>query len=1084
MNLYSFRKTLLLAAVFAATSFPALCQSITGTILGTVTDPSGAVVSGAKLTVTSVQQGWNQTASTDGSGDYIFTHLPPGTYTVTVGSPGFQTYTATGLELLVDQRARIDATLQPGAVSDQVTVTAGSPLLETDSNALGHVVDTRDIRTLPLNGRRFFDLALLTAGAAPQGTTFSSVVWGRTTGVSLAGTRDINVSFLLDGAETRDERYGGTFQFSSVESIQEFKVQQNFVDAQYGQASAVISAVTSSGTNRFHGALYEFLRNNALDARNFFDQKSVPPFRFNQFGGSVGGPVMKDKTFFFFNYEGQRRRRQTTSIATVPTPAQRQGDLSSLTSQIYDPLSGDPVTGKRQPFPGNAIPTNRLDPISQKLLAYWPAPNLPGNSANFITTVPQKVDYDQYTTRIDHNLTNNDRVMGRYSYINEPYFQGDYTPISGRVAPLADNVALIQYTRIISARAVNEFRFSYTRSAATFAQQPQSENLAAKIGLKNTSTEPREFGVPSVSVSGYSGFGSFSPTIGNITDRFQWADDFTYTRGKHNLKAGIDFRRLRYKQRSAQDPRGFMQYQANFTNPGPGVNGGSALADFLVGTPGFWQVQLEELGFDGRMIQPGLYFQDDYKLTSRLSLTLGVRWEYNSPWVQPRNNAAVFNFNTQQVEYVLKDPFAFRTSTTPGDVVSRGIINPQYNNWADRVGVVYRLTDKTVIRTGHGFYWNNVNNNQLTQSESLQYPFVYQPQKTESNSQLAPTVFNNDLYPGRPVGRDLPFGPAFAFSTVQKTFRRPYTEQWNINVQRTFGNNFMLEVGYMGNESHKMPAFTNYNQARLPDPNIPRQNQPLQSRRPYPALGSINMFDHMGNASYNGLTARLEKRFSSGNSFLASYTWSKALDTGTDINSDPIKQPGDAHSYRSLAALDVGHRFVGSYTAELPFGKGKKYLSDAHGFENAVIGGWQFNGITTYALGVPFGVSVDATIPDVDAKAVFANRSCDGILPRDRRTRLRYFDTSCFSIPAAGTFGNSARNLFHGPGVANWDMSLFKNFALPGEGRQLQFRFESFNTLNHTQFNNPASSLPNGNFGVITSAKDARQNQVALRFSF
>ncbi len=1084
--------------LLAAVCLPLGAQSITGTILGTIFDPSQAVVAGAKVTVTNVAQGWTLSANSDSLGNYIFTHLPPGRYQVQVSLAGFQTLTIPDIDVAVDQRARVDATLQPGAVSEQVTVNAGAaPLLATDSNAIGHLVDTREIRTLPLNGRRFFDLALLSSGAAPQGTTFSSVVWGRTTGVSLAGTRDINVSFLVDGAETRDERYGGTFQFSSVESIQEFKVQQNFVDAQYGQASAMVSAVTASGTNKFHGALYEFLRNNKLNARNFFDAARVPPFRFNQFGGSLGGPIYlpkysgKDRTFFFVNYEGQRWRQQNTTIATVPTAAMRQGDLSSLVDSrgnllpIYDPMSGDPATGRRTPFAGNVIPANRLDPISQNLLPYWPLPNRAGLAANYLTTAAQKNDYDQVTTRIDHNLSSKDRLMGRFSYIDEPFFRGGYSPLSGQVAPLRDTGSVIQYTRIVSPRAVNEFRFAYTRSAASYSQEPVSENLAAQIGLRNTSTDPKEFGLPSVSVSGWSGLGSFSPTIMNITDRFQWADDFTYTRGKHNLKTGIDFRRLRYRQRSAQDPRGFMQYQTNFTTPGPGLSGGgSAMADFLLGTVGYWQVQLEELGFDGRMIQPGVYFQDDYKVTQRLSLTLGVRWEYNSPWVQPRNNMADFNFSTQKVEYVLADPFAFRTSTTPGNTLSRGIINPQYNNWADRIGLVYRLTKNTVVRVGHGLYWNNVNNNQLTQSMSLYYPFVYNPQATESSFQLAPTMFNTMLYPSRPTGTNLPYGPNFSFYTVQKTFQRPYTSQYNFNIQQTLGDNYLIEIGFMGNQSHHMPAYTNYNQARLPDPNLPAQSQPLQSRRPYPQYSSINMFDRMGNASYNGLTASLEKRFSSGFSFQTAYTWSKALDTGTDISSDPIKQPGDPHSYRSLAALDTGQRFVASYMYELPFGKGKKFLGSANGLENAIIGGWQVNGITTFSLGVPFGVTVDSTIPDVDARAVFANRTCDGTLPRGERTRLRYFDTTCFSIPKPGTFGNSARNLWHGPGVNNWDVSFFKQFPLWSEARYLQFRGEFFNFFNHTQFGNPVSSLPNGAFGQILSAKASRTIQFALRLAF
>src|SRR6476646_582876 len=299
----SLRTGFVMLIVLATTSIPGFCQSITGTILGTVTDPSHAVVVGANVVITNVAQGWEQKGTTDNLGAYTFTHLPPGKYSVTITNPGFQTFTASNIDLVVDQRARIDASLQTGSVSQQVTVVGGAPLIETDSNVIGETVNTRKIQEMPLNGRRFFDLALLGAGAAPQGSTFSSVVWGRTTGVALAGIRDINVSFLLDGAETRDERYGGTFQFSSVESIQELRVEMNFVDAQYGQANAVISAVTASGTNAFHGAVYEFLRNSSLDARNFFDGKKIPPYRFNQFGAKLGGPFVKDKAFFFFNYE-------------------------------------------------------------------------------------------------------------------------------------------------------------------------------------------------------------------------------------------------------------------------------------------------------------------------------------------------------------------------------------------------------------------------------------------------------------------------------------------------------------------------------------------------------------------------------------------------------------------------------------------------------------------------------------------------------------------------------------------------------------------------------------------------------------
>ena len=453
------------------------------------------------------------------------------------------------------------------------------------------------------------------------------------------------------------------------------------------------------------------------------------------------------------------------------------------------------------------------------------------------------------------------------------------------------------------------------------------------------------------------------------------------------------------------------------------------------------------------MIQPGLVLPGQLQSDAAVEFhAWHVRWEYNSPWVQPRNNAGIFNFSTQQIQYILQDPFAYQTSTQAGSAVPRALINPQYDNFADRVGLAYRVANNLVIRAGHGVYWNNVNNNQLTQSMSLYYPFVYLISQSADTSQLTPLQTNASLYPARPAPPALPYGPAFTLYTVQRTFRRPYTEQWNFNIQRTFGNNYLFEVGYMGNESHKLPEATNYNQASLPNPNIPFAAQPLQPRRPYPAYGKITVFDHMGNANYNGLTVKVEKHYSSGFSFLTAYTWSKAIDSSTDINSDDIKAPGDAKSYRSLAALDTAQRFVGSYTYELPFGKGKKFGGQSGSVANTFIGGWQLNGITAFSLGVPFGVTEPATTPNVDAVYVLANRTCDGNLPRGQRTRLGILQHE-FASPfqRLGDLRHFGLVIpLRGPGVNDWDISAFKNFPLPApNGGICSFRAEGFNLFNH-----------------------------------
>ena len=951
------RSRILLAFVFSIAG-NLYCQSITGDLLVNITDPSGGVISGAKLTLLQVETNARLEGATDGLGNYLFSQLKPGRFALEVSASGFQKTNLSDIVITLGQRARVDVKLTVGTLNETVNVSAATEtLLNAESASVGQVISSAPIVELPLNGRNFIQLAQISAGAAPIGIgTSPATSWtGRTDStLSIAGGRETNNSFLVNGIETRNSRFGSAGLRPSADAIEEFRVQRSTFGAEFGRSSAVMNTTIRSGTNDVHLALYEFLRNRDFDANDFFANRSgsaKPAFTQNNFGTAVGAPVWlpgysgKNRTFWFFNYEGFRQRQANTSTGLYPSAAQMAGNLAddSAGTGIFptsspicqaNPASRkcrnviDPNTGVA--FPGNVIPGNRMDPIVQKQLPYQPRPNLavPVNSANFpsFNTIgfPKTVnDWDQYNVRIDHHLTSNDLLYGTFSDSNETLLKPALRPLGGDVFPQTDRLYTLTYTRIVNPTMVNEFRFGYNRSltyrqAETSLTQDYAKNV---FGLKNTSPNPFDFGVPQFNPAGFGGVGSLSEAIGATDRNIQFTDNFSWNTRRHNVRLGLTVSRQLYDEITDFSGNPTFTFDGRFT----GVQG-MGLGDMLLGVPYQAAGALGDSSQEMRTTYYGGYIQDDWRVTPSLALNFGIRYEYALPPTERRGKALVFAPDLGTIVYA-------------NHGVRPSIVDPDWNNFAPRFGFAYRPTfsKNTVVRGGFGVYYATDNFNE-EQFKVIGPPF-YQSQTLNSNP-TTPTLFMSNMLPSLTASANL---TPFSFDRRNRT---PYVSQWSFGVQRTLGRDYVAEVEYVGSTGQKLPQRRNLNIASFD----PTGTVPIAPRSPYPQYGFILMAYNGGWSSYNAMTTRLEKRFSSGMYLLASYTWQKALDLGATDDFSAVSK--DFKNWdKGRSDYDVPHRFVLSYVYELPFGRGKRFASSGGSLANALIGGWQLTGITTFAKG-------------------------------------------------------------------------------------------------------------------------------------
>jgi len=1106
-------------------------QSITGDILGTVRDSSasGAVVPEAKVTLTAMDTAISVVGTTDNEGNYLFAQLKPGNYSVTVSKEGFATSTVTSIELETGQRPRVDFALKVGQATEKVEVSAGgAPQLETETSSMGQVIEQKVVEDLPILDRNFVQLMTISAGVAPIGAAQSpSATWTGTKGgdttASVAGGRESNESFLVDGIESRNARFGGANLRPSFDAIQEVEVKTNNFSSEYGRSGGVALVTLKSGASAFHGSGFEYFRNDDLNANDFFSNLHGQPIgrlRYNDFGGSFGGPVRfphfynrTNKTFFFFNYDGFRQPTKSNFTARLPSAAQLAGNLAddsagtgifpldSLycqtnalgTASVKCGTAIDPLTG--QPFPGNVIPTSHLDPTSQKFIQFWALPNYSGPSSdtpglpdtNYRVTKAGYLNWDQYNTRIDHALTSRDQIWGSYTYENRPTFIAGTLPLTGSEFPIKDQLVTVTESHIFSPTVINEGRFGYNRGYTyKVGEGALSTNYARSIfGFTNTSINPFDYGVPDLSFGGSGSAifgtlpGSPSESIGALDQNFQWVDHLSIAKGKNSFKLGIDFMHEKFYQ--VTDFGGVPA--VGFTNQYTGVT----FADFLLGDIQNASASVGDSSQDLRSNYYGGFFQDDWHVGRNLTLNLGIRYEYQQTPYDTSSKTAWFDPSVQDVVY------------SRSGLVRNGIVNPDWNNVAPRIGFAWSpsFLSNTVVRGGGGTFYATDNWNELQFLVSA--PAFYSTQTLVTNPNPAAPVYPetgayhySDLYPvASPVG-----GVSAPFS-VDKYNRSPYVNGWNLDVQHTFASNWLIDVGYIGNVGQKLAQRKDENAAQSFDPTglLTRAQ-----RVPYPQFGPILLAYNGGWSSYNGMAVRAEKRLSSGWYFLTSYTYSHAIDLG--VPDDESMSSFDMKRYdKGNSDYDIRHRAVFSYVYELPFGKGKQFLAKAPGGVDKVLGGWEWSGITAFSTG-QYGTPGLPEGGNYIGSCGFCNAMPDRIgnpVPA-HRSYLSYFNMSAFAypgcegqptpyVPCANELhieGNAGRNSLEQPGINNWDMSLMKRTPIT-ERLNTQFTAQAQNVFNHTQFGGAGGGLQAGAFGAITSTDPvhgARVLQLSLRLMF
>lgn len=1108
----NFKLVILVCCLTLVCAVEAFSQATSGTILGRVTDAQQGVVVGAAVSAKNEQTGIVREGQTNGEGEYALTNLPPGTYTVTIGQQGFTTSVSSDNKLEIDQKLRLDVALTVGNVTEIVSVTAEAPLLQTQSSETGQVVETKRITDLPLLGRNFLDLTRLSTGV-------TSGQGGNNTNIAVNGQREFANSIVVDGVEVSANRNNDTSLRPSVDSVQEFKIQTSAYAPEFGKASgAVVTIQTNSGGNKFHGSAYEFYRPGATAARQFnftSVQQSAPKLKQHNFGGTLGGPIFKNKTFFFASYEGLRQRNFFSFSDSVPP----LGQIKFLPNGDVD-LSGlrDPITGNQVPifdpefyavnffskqFAGNIIPANRVSAAGKAtLLNFFPKPSLAGilngYYSNFPVNEPFNFNSNTVDVRIDHSFSEQDRLAGIYHYAPFNSLLGDrfggQIPVAGGgstdQANSDDSVnqsLSITETHLFSGNLVNEFRFGYTRFSLDERDLITDQTAANTFGVRNINIAnfPQTGGFPQIFLgTGYQTGGSTFKPLLFLDSNYQFTDNVSKIVGQHSLKAGAELRFLSARPNFSLFPTGFIFFGGAFSSltADPNFaffdplafygNGGSDIADLLLGLPLSVSTGLQLTDPKTKSHETNFYVQDSWQVNKRLVLNYGVRYEYQSPYAEIDNNASNFDPLTKQI---LLAGRGGNSST---------LINPDKNNFMPRVGFAYKVTDRTVLRAGYGLFYSPEND---ARSDVLTKNYPFATREDFFNDIFGGLPFSYVLDTGRPRTTSIPIASGASsinalsipnsknqsLFSIDPNFRTGYSQLFNIVLQHQLFSNFTVEAGYVGSLSRKLPY-------AVGDIN--------RGGRISTQLGVIQGQFSEGSGNYHSLQVKADKRFTRGTSFFAAYTFAKCIDNGPapfnlGRNNQQPQDPFNLGAERAVCGNDIRHNLVSTLIYELPFGKGKRFLTDLNPALETILGGWQINSIVNVRSGLPVNVirssgNGTALRPNLVSDPNVSNPTLD-----------KYFDTRAFSIGGltATTPGSAGRNLLRGPGYANLDFSTFKNIPLSRwrEGMQLQLRFEFFNLTNTPHFANPNAVLGQLDFGKINNTiGNPRIIQFAAKLNF
>lgn len=1106
-------------------AFSLLAQSASGTFLGIVKDSSGALIPNATVTIVNNATGFRRELNTNASGEYEAPYIPLGDYTITVKASGFRTVERTGLNLQVDQKARVDVTLAVGDVAETIQVSEAAPIVKADSSEFGDVVQKRQVQELPLNGRNYVQLVHLQPGVTTgqQGGNIEGAgafVPRGTGSFNAVGQRSQNNNFLVDGIDNNEGWINSTILQPSVEATQEFKVYIANPPAEFGRSSGgIVNVQTRAGTNEFHGSVYDYLRNSALDARDFFQRKTssssrrIPAFRQNQFGATFGGPIKKNSWFFFGDYQGLRQGRGLNVVSVVPTAAQKAGDFGA--TAIYDPLTNTPDPASpglflRTPFANNRIPEARVPRAARLLTNLYPDPN---SGANQYFFSPNRIQRDDaFNIRSDKVLVANKnnlfvRVSRGYDFTDLPgalpkpanpgFTMGDFA--GGDTAQLADAAdfklttwgGVVSDTHVFRPNLLLDTRIGFSRFDLFAVPKDMNINSARELGIPgvNEALPPYSGGLPAIRPTGFAFLGANTPIPSISTNtNYQTNANLTYIKGRHSFKMGWQTIRRHLNFFESQDPaRGFFNFNAEFTNNSRGA-GGSPIASLLLGYPTAITRATLFGSFGLRGWEHSWYVQDDFKVSRRLTLNLGLRHEIFLPLTEVAGRLANFNF----------DPANPAPSLIPalgGDkYAGRKLDN---NNLAPRVGFAYSVTNnnKTVLRGSFGTHYVSVH---YAGQGALGRNVPFMPIQN-----FAPGSLNvgRNLTDGIPVPTFNPLttsaqvqaaaiaGQVGTVQAVDRDTKFTKALQWGMNVQHEIGSGLLIDIGYLGSRGLNLFSSYNLNQAQP-------GTAALALRRPIQALNqiaNINFLGYYGASSYNGLLTKVQKTFRNGTSVMVVYTWGKSIDDSISGSSGQTNRAGgyqdinNRRQARSESTFNVPHRFVLSGVYELPFGKGRSLANTDNKFVNGAISGWQFNAIATMQSG--FGITPTMAASNLNNAGAYQlpNRICDGNLPGDQRSITRWFDTGCFVAPPALTYGNSGLNIVRGPGLKQVDLALLKNFGLGfRENARLQFRAEAFNIANQANFRNPNFNIGVPAGGTITQTQTGfgRQVQLVLKFEF
>lgn len=1087
---------ILLAGAVARVPASAQVQA-TGTIAGHITDATGAAVSGAKVNITEQDTGIASKTLTNGIGYYSVPLLKPGLYSVSVTATGFKTSLHANLTLQVAQVLEEDFQLQVGSVAQQVTVTGGTPLLSTETADLGNVISRTPLMQLPLNGRNFAQLGLLVPGTNGGATgEIRSTGSGNETqrnGAEIVadGARGSFNTYLLDGLNDDDQVVGTIKVFPNIEDVAEFKVQIGNYDAGYASGGAVVNVTTQSGTNKFHGSAFEFLRNSALDTRQYFDKPgSIPPYKQNQFGASLGGPIARNKLFFFADYQGLRIHESSTAILSEPTKDLRGGNFSAFPNTIYDPSSYDPATNTRQAFNNNQIQSYRFDPVAVNLLAALPLPNLPGETNNLRINTLESDSQDQGDVRIDAVLSPSNSMFGRYTYGRADItFPATPIEINGTLNPLAfaaggatgslrpnhdpSQQGTVQETHIFSPRLTNQIAIGYTREVLHVAPLDSGNNTSQKLGLMGSDSPGQGNGLASLSISGFSGYSAgFMPEIVPQNTE-EISDTILRSQGAHTTAMGVSFIHNNFGFLQVPNLFGSLSWTGAYTNNPAHTSGtGSGFADFLLGLPNSSSKTSLVAGVPYESYsEVGAFVQDTWRVSRRLTLTPGLRYDLFTDPVEKHNRQSDF----------IPGAGGFVGTGLTGSVAvagqngySRGILDTQSKNFSPRVGVAWRIGGKSVIRGAYGLFYFDEQGTGSSARLFINYPDTVT--NAVNCSTTSPCLSSSAGIPSTSSANNLPQVVYLPISNAA-----PHVQQWNLTLERQMSDSLVVRGSYVGSHGSDL------NIALNPDVAYPGPG-PVLPRQPYAQYSSISAWEPIGISNYNALQVSVENRPRvSGLYILASYTYSRSLDEGAGGNSssgDPrndIQNPRNIRADYGLSNFNYTHRLTDSMIYQLPFGHGRKFLANAGTFADEALGGWEATSILTLQSGPPFTLSLSNPTANTGS-FTRPNRICNGNLSASKQSIHEWFDVSCFVNPQQYTFGNAGRNILIGPGLETWDFGLDKNFPI-GERLGMQFRVETFNLLNHPNFGLPNHSIGNPGAGTITDQiTNAREIQFAARF--